>query len=71
SQYLGSDKAGVTSSSSADQADPSVSTPPCGGLSVSSASFANVRFWHLADKSAARAFVRYLSNSGHWSALVR
>ena len=26
-----------------------------------------VRFWHLADNSVASAFVRYWSNSGHWS----
>ena len=31
---------------------------------------ANVRFWHLTDNPTAPTFVRYWSNSGHWSALA-
>jgi hypothetical protein len=30
----------------------------------------DVRYWHLADNPTAPAFVRYWSNSGHWSALA-
>ena len=29
---------------------------------------ANVWLWHKADNPTAPAFVRYWSNSGHWSA---
>jgi len=32
--------------------------------------FAFGRYWHLADNPAAPAFVRYWSNSGHWSAFA-
>jgi hypothetical protein len=31
----------------------------------------NVRFWRLAYKSAATAFVRYWRKIGHWFALAR
>ena len=30
----------------------------------------NVRYWHLADNPTPLEFVRYWSNSGHWSALA-
>jgi hypothetical protein len=30
----------------------------------------DVASWHFADYSAALAFVRYWSNSGHWSVLA-
>ena len=32
--------------------------------------FANVRFWHKADNPTTSAFVRYWSNSEHWSGRV-